>query len=656
MLSETLWRGSFGADPALIGSRLDIDGSPTEIIGVMPSGGPWALRGDIWRPLVPTQKNFLEQRGVHSLSVIARLAKDASVSQADQDMRAIASALETEYPEENVGRNVRVVGMHAFLLADIKRPLTMLGIAVGILLLLTCCNAAMLLLARSSAREAELGLRSSLGAGRMRLLNQLAAESLILALLGGVFGIALAYGTLQAMVALNPLPSLSPDQWRVDLPALGFSMLASMVAALLAGVVPALIYSRVEPARALGNSRGATSIGGETARRVLVSTQVAIAMALLLSVGVLLRSYVQMANVDPGLHGLGVATVSLDLPPSDYPMPPLDRYPQWPEVNRFMDAVLERARSIPGAESAALTQHAPLAPAWTTSLDIEGRQMPAGTHEEIQLNSFSPGTLATLGIPLRAGRDFDARDRADSVNVLLINEAAALRYFPGQDPIGRRIRFWSTWREVVGVVGDVRSDGLTEPAQPMLHAPLAQTPMSSMTLSVRTRGDPSLLLQSMRDAIWAVEPVAVPYDEGSVAQRLDHLLAPQQFAFGLTGFLALLAGLLALSGQIGLIVLEVQRRKSEIGVRVALGARPHHVLSTILNRSLRATAIGMALGLATFLLAAPVLDHFIYGIAARDALSSVSVVLIFFGTALIASAIPAWRALRLDPMQALRAE
>ena len=656
MLSESLWRGSFGADPALVGTRLEIDGASTEIIGVMPAGGPWALRGDIWRPVVPTQKNFIEQRGVHSLSVVARLAAGASIDQADQDMRRIAAALESEYPEENVGRNARVVGMHAFLLADIKRPLGMLAAAVGILLLLTCCNAAMLLLARASAREAELGLRSSLGAGRTRLLRQFAAESLILALIGGLLGVVLAYASLQVMVALNPLPSLAPDRWRVDLAALAFTLLVSVLAALLAGTMPAWIYSKIDPARALGNARGATAIGGEAERRILVSVQVAVAMTLLLGVGVLLRSYIHLAHVDPGLRAEGVATVSLDLPPSDYPMPPLDQYPRWPEVVQFMDKLIERARAIPGAQSVALTQHAPLAPAWTTSLEVEGRSVPEGTHEEIQLNGFSPGSLATLGIPLLAGRDFDARDRADSAKVLLINAAAAQRYFPGQDPVGRRIRFWGTWREVVGVVGDVRSDGLTEPAQPMLHAPLAQMPMSSMTLSVRTSGDPELLLKPMRDAIWAVEPVAVPFDEGSVAQRLDRLLAPRQFAFALTGLLALLAGLLALSGQIGLIALEVQRRRSEIGVRVALGAKPKHVLSTILERSLRATALGMGLGLAVYLAAAPVLDHFIYGIASRDALSSICVIVVFLGTALIAAAIPAWRALRLDPMQALRAE
>ncbi|MGA9343079.1 MAG: ABC transporter permease [Rhodanobacteraceae bacterium] len=655
MLSESLWRGSFGADPAIVGRHLDIDGASTEIIGVMPSGGPWAMRGDIWRPVTPAQANFIDQRGVHGLTVIGRLAPDATVARADEEMRTIASALETEHPKDNVGRSARVVGMHAFLLRDVERPLTMLGVGVGILLLLTCCNAAMLLLAKTAARERELALRSSLGAGRARLLTQLAAQSAAPALLGGICGLALAYAALHLVSALNPLPALIPGRWRIDLPAAAFAVIVSILSAVLAGIVPAWLYSRVVPGRALGNARGSTSVGGESARRILVGAQVAVAIMMLLSLGVLLRSYVNAANIQPGIRSEGLATVSLSLPASTYPMPPLDQYPRWPAVNRFMTALLEQAKAIPGAHSVALTHHAPMAPAWTTTFEVEGRT-PSSAHEEIELNAISPGALKTLGIPLLSGRDLESADRADSPPVLLINQAAARKYFPGQNPVGRRIRFWHTWREVVGVVGDVRNDGITRPAEPQLHPPLTQTPFSSLTLSARTNGDPSLLLQPMRDAIWAVAPDAVPYDESSAGQRMEGLLAPQRFAFGLTSMLALLAGLLALSGQIGLIAFEVQNRRSEIAVRVAVGALPYHVLRTILGRSIRATACGMAIGLVVYMLAAPAMNHFVYGTDSRDVLSSISVLLLFLVSSLVGSTVPAWRALRMDPLEALRSE
>ena len=656
MLSHEFWRASLGGDLAVIGRTLEVDGHAAEVIGVMPAGGPWALGGDVWRPIEPEQANFVEERGVHSLRVLARLQPHATLEQADAEMKAIMAALEQAHPEENKGRSSQIVPMHAHLVRDLERPLWLLGATIAVLLLLTCSNAAALLLARTSARETEIAVRGSLGASRGRLLAQVAIECLAIAAMGAAAGLLLAHGMLRVAAALNPVPTLDPAVWRMDGAVLGFALATCVVSAVLAGTMPAWLCSRVAPARALGATRGAIGAGGATLRRILVSAQVAIALLLLMGVGVLLRSYAQMSKIDLGVRAEGVVSVTLALPSGEYPMPPLGQYPEWPEVTGFMDALSERVGAIPGVESFGMMVHAPLASAWTTSAEVEGRDVPADAHEEWEMQAYAPGVLRTLGIPLLAGRDLDARDVLGAPMVLMINEAAARRYFPGVDPIGKRIRFWDTWREVVGVVGDVRTNGATEPAGPALHPPLAQTPFSTFSVVVRTTGDPAMLVPSLRDAVWAVDADVVPYGEATVAARAAELTAPQRFMLSVSGLLAALGAVLAVSGIVGMIAVDVQRRRGEIGVRVALGARAREVLATIMTRSFRLVGIGMAAGLAAFLLAAPALDRFAFGVTSRDPVVVLGVLLLFAVSAGLASLVPARRALAIEPMQVLRSD
>ncbi len=656
ILSHALWRDAFGADPGAVGGTLEVDGKTAQIVGVMPEAAAWSITGDVWRPVAPTQPNFIAERGVHSLRVVARLRDGVSLAAANDEIGAIASALEKQYPQDNKGRGARASAMHAFLVRDVERPLWLLGAAIVVLLLLTCNNAAALLLARTSAREAELAVRSSLGARRARLAGQLFAECLVLVAAGTGAGVLLAQVLLELAVRINPIEALDPAVWRIDARALLFAVATCGAAALLAGTFPAWLGARVSPASALGAARGSVAAGGDRLRRMLVASQVAIALLLLLAVGVLVRSYAGMARVELGVHGDGVASVTVGLPAGKYPMPPLDTYPMWPEVTQFMAALDERVAALPGVVSHAFVQNAPLDSAWTTSVTVEGREVPADAHEEWQMQAYGPGALRTLGIPLLAGRDLDAQDVHGRPAVVLINEAAARQYFPGQDPIGRRIRFWGTPREVVGVVGDVRTDGATEPAAPAVHPPLAQTPFSTFSIVARTEADAATLFPALREAIWSVDGDVVPYDEATLDERIARLTAPQRFALGIAGLLAAIAAVLALSGVVGTIAIEVHRRRNEIGVRVALGARARQVVRLVLARSIRMVAIGAIVGVATYLAAATALERFVFGVSARDPIAIAAVLALFGLGAVLACVAPARRALAVEPMQVLRSE
>lgn len=654
LLGEHFWREAYGGDPGVIGTQLEVDSRSAEIVGIMPAAGAWALDADLWRPLAPAQANFIEERGVHGFRVLARLRDGVTIPAADAEMRTLADAIAQQYPEDNKGRSAQVVSMHDWLVRDLERPLWLLGVAIGVLLLLTCTNTAALLLARGNARAAEFAVRGSLGAAPRQLFGLQVAESLWLAAIGTLAGLGLAWGLLELLRSFNPVPALSARWWRLDPTALGFSLVLCGAATVLAGTLPAWRSARVPVASAIGLVRGSAGQAGVRTQRLLLALQVAIALPLLLALGVLLASHRELLNLPSGVQMDGVATLTVALPPGKYPMPATDAYPHWPAVTQVIDRLQQRLAAVPGVQSIGFMQNVPLAPAWTTTIEVEGRIVSADAHEEWQLQALSPGVLAALGVPLLAGRDLAASDVADAPNVVLINQAAAQHYFPQADPVGRRIRMWGQWREVVGVVGDVRNDGLATPAAPMLHPPLAQTPFSTFNVVARTSADAAALLPALRQAIWDVDPDLVPFGESTLAALLARLSAAPRFMLGMAGALAVFAVVLALSGLIGAVAMDVQRRRQELGVRRTLGAAAPQVLATVLGRSSAWVLTGMAAGVALFLLATPLLQAQLVGISPRDPWILASALLAFGLCALGAALVPARRALAVTPMQALR--
>jgi predicted permease len=656
LLGYAFWRDAFGADPGVIGMMIEVDGRASEIIGVMPAAGPWSLDQAIWRPVVPVQANFVAERSVHSLRVVARLASTVDTVAANAELAAIARDLQQEYPEDNRGRGARVISMHAHLVRDLERPLWLLALGIAALFGLALSSTASLLLARAGSRVGEFALRASLGASQGRLLTLLATETMLLAALGTAGGVALAYALLEVAATLNPLGQIDATHWRLDLRVLAFAAAASLCACAVAGVLPALAQARVAPARALGGARGSPLRGGERLRRAAVVSQVAIALVLLCSVGVLLRSQAALTRVDLGLRDQGLVSLTLALPPAKYPMPPLDTYPEWPAVVSFMDRLAQRLNEIPGIAAHGLAQNAPLRSAWTTTVAIVSAESSDEIDEEWQLQALGPGTRATLGVPLLAGRDIGAGDRADAPAVVQINAAAARAYFGGQDPVGKRIAFWEREREIVGVIGDMRSDGITEPTAPAVFPPLAQTPFSSFSLVVHApERDPTSLLAELRQAVSDADPDVVSYAAASIEDTIAALLAAPRFALALAGLLAALATVIAVAGLAGLVALDIERRRGEIGLRVAIGARENQVTVHFIVRATRLAGGGIATGLATYVLAAPLLERFVYGISPLDPTGVTGAALLFALAAVVVATLVASRSARIAPAEVLRA-
>jgi len=657
MLGYAYWLRRYGGDAAVVGRTIELDGKPHAVIGILPPANGWALKADVWRPLVPSMQRFQAERGVHSLVVVGRLAPGATRQAAGVEMAAIAGALEREYPDTNKGRSTTVVGMHAYFVRDLARPLWLLAATVGLLLLMTCSNAAGLLLARTGAREAELALRSSLGAQRRRLAAQVASETLILGLLGGALGVALCVGTLELLTVLNPVPALDVDSWRVDGAVLVFMFVLSVFTAVAASVGPGLVASRASPMRALGRvGRGVLSGGqGRHARHGLVALQVALSLCMLLATSVLVRGYLALSGVELGLRADSVATIAIKVPGSKYPTPAQTEYPKWPQVVELNRRLLESVAAVPGVRDAALSMQPPLAEGWTTRVEVEGQaQRAAGAPDEWQMRPVSPGYFALLGVPLRSGRELLESDRAGAPDVVVINESAARQYFPGVDPVGKRISFWGRQREIVGVVGNVRSDGVAQEPQPAIHAALAQLPFADLTLVARVEGDAGAAIPALQRAIWAVEPDAVPFDAEPLAVVADRLLATQRFTLGVALMLALCALVLTLAGIAGIVAHEVALRRNEIGVRVALGARARSVLVLLMRRSLALVAGGAACGLVLYVAVAPLLQGSLHMVSARDPVAIALASGLLALVAALASMVPASAALRIAPSDALR--
>lgn len=657
VLSHGLWNTRFGSDPNILGRSITVDEEPYEIIGVMPADFDFPLPDtDLFTPLqaVPTTYS----RGMHSFGVVARLGDGISHEQASADVSRIARALEEEYPDDNLGRGMWVEPLTESRVGDVRTALLMLLGAVTLVLLIACVNVANLLFARASVREREVAIRTALGAGRGRLIKQLLTESMVLALVGGVVGLLVAFWGVNVLVAIGPdnLPRL--HNVAINGGVLAFAFLTTAGTGLVFGLLPALKTARSDLHAPLKEGgRSATSgVGGYRLRGGLVVAEIALAVLLVTGAGLLIKSFWRLQQVDPGFNPSNVLSLTLNLPAARYPQE-FATFPQWTEIRQFQDDLEQRVRNLPGVEAVALALNHPVLAGWTTRFTIEGRPPVAeGEQEEARIRPVTPDYFRTVGIPVLRGRGLTDQDRGDAPFVLVINEAFARRYFQDEDPLGKRMTVWRKTGEIVGVAQDVKWLGLDQPAPPGWYMPLHYMPFAGFNLVVRTSGDPLGLVPEIRSRIGDLDPALAPYNITTLETELGKSVAQQRFNMLLLAAFAVLAMALAAVGIYGVMSYGVSQRTHEIGVRMSLGARQGDVLRDIVLSGLKLTGIGVAAGLVATVFAARTVSSLLFGVGSVDLPTFGAVAVILALVATLASYLPAHRASRVDPVEALRYE
>jgi putative ABC transport system permease protein len=653
ILSHSLWARRYAADSGIVGRTLSINGIPRVVIGVMPEGVRYPAPAQLWAPL-SFSPEFWQNRTAHFLLVTGRLADGATLDEARAELRAVATRLATAYPATNTGAGLtahELTGDATRMLAPMLRGLF---VAVGFVLLIACANVANLLLARGSGRRRELAVRTALGAARGRLVRQLLTESVVLAVLGGTLGVLVGMWGTGVLVSLVPPEHqrfiLGFDQVRTDGAVLAFTALTSLAAALLFGLLPALRASRAD----LGESLKDGSPGAGRRHRLrgaLIGAEVALALVLLVGAGLTLRSFAHVVAVSPGFDERGVATAALSLPGRTY-----DTEAKQVAFYRALD---DRLAALPGVTAAGAANVVPLCQCnQTTSFDIAGApRFPPDERPDVGFRVVTPGYFAALRIPLREGRLLERGDDAAAPRVMVVNDVFARRWFPG-GALGRRVTVFDTLTpiEIVGVVGDVRHNGLAREVQAELYLPHAQAPAQEMVVLARTAGDPSLLFGAIRAEVAALDADLPLADERTMSDVVRLALGPFRFALTLLSGLGGIALVLAGVGIFGVVAHLVGERTREIGIRIALGGSPGSVRALVLRQGLRPVVIGLAAGGAGAFAINAMLANRLPGITGPAPLPLAGAAVLLLLAAVVACLVPARRAVRVDPMVALRTE
>jgi predicted permease len=655
VLGHGLWQRAFGADPTLIGQTVNLNSRSFTVVGVMPAGFEFPAEAELWVPLAWDAAER-QTRAIHDYIVVARLNPDASLAQAQAEMSTISSRLEQQYPEENKGWGAVVIPLQEDLVGDVRPALLVLFSAVGFVLLIACANVANLMLARGANRRREIALRIALGATRARIVRQLLCESVLLSVVGGLLGLLLASWGGQLLVRLSSGSLPNSDEVGMDVWALGFTLLVSLAAGVLAGVAPALQFSKGELSETLkqGTGRGGGGSVKQRTRKALVVCEVALSLILLVGAGLMIRSFWKLQDVNPGFDVSNSLSMSVLLPAT--------RYSEPQQVLAFHDRVLEQLGALPGVVSVGSTTTLPLTGGGSRQpFTIEGRPAPPVSEQPLaQTRYVSPDYFRAIGIPLRQGRAFEERDREGSPQVVVISEAMARRFFPGQNPVGQRLtasfHLQQGAREIVGVVGDVKSTGLDDEGAATMYLPFKQAPRPWITFVARTASDPRNFIQPVSKAVYSVDKEQALTGVRTMEQVLAESLSGRRFNMTLLMTFAGLALALAAVGVYGVMNYSVMLRKRELGIRMALGARRPDVLRLVLGQGLALTLIGVGVGMAGAYVLTRLMASLLYGVTATDFLTfgSVSGVLILVG--LLASFLPARRATKVDPMIALRGE
>jgi putative ABC transport system permease protein len=653
VISDTLWRKRFGADPKALGSVIGIQGVATTIVGVMPSGFMFPDEAQLWVPrifehTVITQTQI--QNGASYLLVYGRLADGVEIPAALAEIQTLAGQYDGAHPGfGDIKRSENIVPLRDSIVSDVRRTLLVLLGAVGFVLLIASANIANLLLARATARKKEVAVRAALGASRARLLVQFLTESVLLALLGAAFGLAFSVWSMRAVQAVGPdlLPRL--NEIHIDGTVLLFTSVIAVATGILFGLGPAMHSSRAELNDALKASARTLASGGAF-RALLIVTEVALATVLLTGAGLLMRSFLKMQNVDPGFPSNQLLTMHVGLAGPRYSTPQ--------QRTDFADRVLQRIASIPGVQGAALSNAPPVnGRAIGYFFNIEGRPALEPTKAPVfWLNTVSPGYFQTLGIPVLAGRAFTAADLDTQPMVAIINETMARRFWPGEDPLGKHIIYAreSIRVEIVGIARDVKIGGLGDKnAYNQMYVPYAQRPFLSIWLMAR---GPASAGSALRREVSNIDPDQSAGEIRSMNELIANSVSEPRLRTNLIGAFAALALILAVTGIGGLVAWSVSQRTNEIGIRMALGARPSRILAMILRQTFTVVGAGQLAGLLGALALTRVLSNFLFGISPEDPATFAAVFVVLGVAALIASAFAARRALEIDPAIALRRE
>jgi putative ABC transport system permease protein len=663
MLSYGLRQRRFHADRSVVGMSITVDGRSCTVVGVMPPGFQFpgntgtimsiytAPPAQLWVPLALTPEAW-SQRSSHFLEVIARLKPGVTLGHAQAEMDSIEQQLVREYPRAYIGSDVKFVPLHAQVVGNFRSALLVLFGAVAFVLLIACANVANLLLARAVRRRREVAVRSALGAGRLRLVQQLTTESFVLALVGGALGVLLAGWGIRMLKLILPDNFPSPDAVRTNAPVLLFTILASLATGLIFGLAPALQTSRSPLTESLKEGgRGGNGLQHNRLRSVLVVSEVALAMILLMGTGLLLRSFVRLQDVDPGFKPDHLLTMEISLPEAKYPDP---------QKVAFFARLLQQVRSLRGVVSAGAIGHLPLGgDIESYALAVVDRAPLPNEYANPDCHVVEPGYFEAMKIPLLAGRYFDARDGAQSPHVLIINEVVARNVFPNENPIGKRLRmgFNGFTGTIVGVVGNTKDLTLDLATPEAVYTPYPQAPAwNSMTLTIRTTSAPLALAQPVRELVLGLDrdqPVSKVRTMGTVVEAS---VAAPRFRTLLLGLFGLAALLLAGLGIYGVMSYSVSQRTREIGIRMALGAERPEVVKLVLRHGLALTLAGLGTGLVGALGLTHLLSSMLYEIRPTDPWTFVGVTGVLTASAFLAAYIPARRATKVDPMVALRYE
>jgi putative ABC transport system permease protein len=661
VISESFWRRRFGADPAIVGKTLSLGDNAFTVVGVIPEGAQTpVLPADIelWAPV--SQGFGFDNRRGHYLRVIARLGSGVTLGEAQTEMSTLAAQLEQQYPDSNSGHGVRLVPLHQQIVGDYQTSLYVMLGAVVFVLLIASANVANMLLARAAGRQKEIAIRTALGAARLRVVRQLLTESLLLAGLGGCLGLLIALWGIDLLVALSPPNFPRVTEVAVDGRVLGFTFVVSLVTGVIFGLVPAIGASRPDLNVVLKEG-GRTAAGGsarQRARSLLVVSEIALALVLLVGTGLLLRSFLRLQQVSPGFNPENVLTMQLDLSGPNFKT--------GAQVIAFHTELLDRIKAQPGVESASTRSFVPIASDASfafLSFAIQGRPLDPNNRPVAYYNGISNDYFQTLMIPVLRGREFDGRDGRKTQQVAIVNETLSRRYFPDEDVIGKRINLDDdpnvppeSWAEIVGVVGDTKPRSLEAEPVPEMYMPFVQQAETSMSLMVRTTVDPKSVAAAIRKEVLALDKDQPVYSIRTLDAVLSESVAVPRFRALLIAIFSVVALVLATVGIYGVMSYSVTQRTHEIGIRMALGARPRDVMKMVVGHGFALALISVGIGLVASFFLTGLLSDLLYGVSATDPVTFIAVPMVLTGVALAACFVPARRASKVDPMIALRYE